>query len=157
MSDIPLMLAQKQTAPVPVQIAPKPAPVPLSPAATPPPPPPAQITSTGVTKDHIGELPFNGFDLGVIAGITILIALVALIPKGLITRHLVSHRATPNAAGLAAWFAWFFIVVTAVFLLVGTLGHWWTVIVFTATGGATSLLLLFATIVFFSKAQHTHR
>lgn len=157
MNDIPMILAQKQTAPVPVQVAPKPPTTPLAPVTAPPPPPPPQTGATVGTKGNIGELPFNGFDLGVIAGITILVALIALIPKGLITRHLVSHRATPSAARLAAWSAWFFVVVTAAFVLTGALGHLWTTLVFTVVGGVLSLLLLVATIVFFSRAQHTHR
>lgn len=159
MNDTPLILAQKQTTPVPVQVAPKPAPTPLAPVTTPPPPPPqpAQSATTVGTSRTIGELPINGFDLGVIAGITILVALIALIPKGLITRHLVSRRATPSSAGLAAWSAWFFVVVTAAFVLTGTLGRLWAVWVFTVSGGALALLLLVATIVFYARAQHTHR
>jgi len=162
MNETNVILAQKQPTPLPVQPVPKA--VPNTPAATaapppppPPPPPTSQSASTVGAGRTIGELPFNGFDLGVIAGITILVALIALVPKGLVTRHLVSRRATPSAAGMAAWAAWFFIVATAVVILGGALGHLWTAPLFVVPGGAVSLLLLVLTVVLYARAQHTHR
>lgn len=159
MNETPVILAQKQATPLPVQPVPKA--VPINPAVTAPPPPPppspTQTVPTVGTGRTIGELPFNSFDLGVIAGITILVALIALIPKSLITRHLVSRRATPSAAGMAAWSAWFFIVVTAVVILAGTLGHLWLTLLFVVPGGAALFLLLVLTVILFARAQHTHR
>ncbi len=157
MTDRPMVVAQKQPTPAPVPVAPKPVPPAPAVAAPPPPPPVVQTApSVGATRT-IGDLPFNSVDIGVISGITVLVALVALIPKGLINRHLVSRRATPGAAGAAAWAAWFFVVVTIALCLVGTLGHLWTVILFWGPTAALSVFLLILTVVLFSRALNTHR
>jgi hypothetical protein len=157
MTDRPVVMAQKQSTPVPVPVAPKPV-TPAPVVTAPPAPAPAATTTPSVgTARTIGDLPFNSVDIGVISGITVLVALVALIPKGLITRHLVSRRATPGAAGAAAWSAWFLIVVTAAFCLIGTLGHLWTVLLFYGPIAALSVFLLILTVVLFSRALNTHR
>lgn len=159
MTQTPILLAQKTTPPVPAPLAPVLPPsngtTPAKPAAVPP-----IGGSTGAPADRgMGwdRLPFNGFDIAVIACLTILVALVALIPKSLIARHLVARRATPSAANAAGWMAWFFIVFATLMVLVGTLGRWWSLVVFYGPAGAVAALFLVATIYLFARALKTRR
>lgn len=159
MTDAPIVLAQKAPAP-PVPVLPPPQNrAPAKPAPLPPPAPPTQagVGVPGQSGHVIDGLPFNGFDIVVIACITVLVALIALIPKSLIARHLVARRAPPSAANAVGWTAWFFVVFATVTVLVGTLGRLWTVVVFSAPAGLISVVLLLATIHLFARALKTRR
>ena len=103
------------------------------------------------------DLPLNATDIAVIAGVTVLVALVALIPRTLITRHLVGQRATPGSASSAGWATWLLFVALAFATLIGALGNLWTVLVFYAPASIVLALLLILAVSTFLRAQRTHR
>lgn len=152
MTEKTILLAQKATPPIPV---------PAKPAMVPAPPPTATNEFTIIQPQGVGhvmrDLPLTSWDLAVIAGVTLLAALLALVPRALITRYLVSQRATPSAARSAGWSAWLVFVTLAFVSLVGALGNLWAVLLFWLPASIVLLLLLILTLVLFFRARRTHR
>jgi len=153
MTDKTITPMQKEPPPVPV--------VPRQVAAPPPPPPPPTAVAATVQPQTSGrvmtDLPLNSTDLAMVLVATVLVGLVALIPRTLVTRYLVGQRATPGAARSAGWSVWLLFVALALVALVGTLGRLWTVLVFYAPSAAVLVLLTILTVMLFARAQRTHR
>lgn len=154
MTEKTFVLAQKEPPPVPV--VPKAAP--SAPSAPPAPPPPQPVVVQPQTSGRVmTDLPLTQTDIVMVLAVTALVGLVALVPRALITRHLIGQRATPSSAGSAGWAAWLLFVVLALIVLTGALGHLWKVLLFYGPASAILALLLILAVMLFLRAQRTHR
>jgi hypothetical protein len=93
--------------------------------------------------------------------IGVAIFLVLLIPfffaKLAVTRGLQSRLAAPSAASGAGWMFFVWLAYTALFLIVATIGKFWSVLFMIGPGGLICLVLLIIFLVMRSQALKTRR
>jgi hypothetical protein len=152
------LMAEKASAPRP-SIAPVGAPPPVGGALPGAQPSGGVVIAPPISLDgsRFHFYPVSTPDILVFSGLVVFFALVALLPRSLIARHLVAQRATPGSASAAGWTFWFFIVSLFGVILAGWMGNLWTnyYVIGPAGGLVVALLVLF--LIMYSSASRTHR